>query len=177
MFGSAYPAYEWAVADSQTREAPTNRTICTTCERPAPVSSTNVLGAHGPSGRRCPATGTTPTSTYAPASRPPAGSEANELERPTYLFDRKRTVQRQAANGRQEPWTFSVEMTWTVPPWELRGITRPEYERQLREAARLVADEERAWSRQRNARGGYPGGSGSSIHTVSGGLPGLGRRH
>jgi hypothetical protein len=68
-------------------------------------------------------------------------------------------------------------MTWAIPPWELRGITRLEYERQLREAARLVADEERAWSRQRNARGGYPSGSGSSIHTVSGGLPGLGRRH
>lgn len=68
-------------------------------------------------------------------------------------------------------------MMWAVPLWELRRITQHEYERRLREAARLVADTERAWSRQRNARGGYSSGTGSSIRTVSGGLPGLGRRH
>lgn len=172
-----YLEYELAVAGSQTREAPTNRTICTTCKRPAPVSSTNVLGAHGPSGLRCPATGTTPTSIYEPASRPPAGSEPGDSERATYVFDRSRTIQRETADGRQESWTFPLEMTWAVPPWELRGITQHEYERRLREAARLVADQERAWSRERNARGGYSSGTGSSVHAVSGGLPGLGRRH
>lgn len=55
--------------------------------------------------------------------------------------------------------------------WEVEGITKAGWlKRQQLEQARI--------NRERVARtsGGYPTGSGSSAHTVSGGLPGLGRK-
>lgn len=168
--------YEWA-GHSRTREVLTNRTICTMCKLPAPVSSTNFISAHGPDGQGCPATGTVPSSTYAPTARPAAGGEPVEPPMATYSYDRPRTIQRETADGRRESWTFPETMVWTVPEWEMRGITRQEFERCLREAAQRRVAAEREASRRRNARGSYPSGHGSSINTVSGGLPGLGRRY
>ena len=105
-----------------------------------------------------------------------AGSEPADDTRPRYAFDSTFTVLRENGAGQKERWTFPYQMKWTVPVWELHGLTRREYERRANELAQRRAAEEREWSRLRNARGGYPSGHGSSIHTVSGGLPGLGRR-
>lgn len=153
------------------------RTICPTCKHATHVGSGGRIGSHTDStGRRCPATNTTATATYeATSPTAPTTSPPSQEQHVGYLHHLR--VSRRADDGRIESWSVPYDWTFRTPIWELQGLTKAEYDAERRRVADEVEAARRAASRDWAAKhGGYGSGSGS-IHTVSGGLPGLGRRH
>lgn len=152
------------------------RTICPTCKHATHVGSGGRVGNHSDStGRRCPATNTTATATYEPTSptaqttSPP--SQEQHVEYLTHL-----RVSRRAGGGRTESWSLPYGWTFRTPIGELQGLTKAEYDAEHRRAANEAEAVRRAASRDWATKHGSYGSGNGSIHTVSGGLPGLERR-
>jgi hypothetical protein len=161
------------------------RTLCFQCHHPAPVSNAGRIGSHESElGRRCSATGSQASDTYAAE---PVKAVESQIAQPRIPAqgargDRSAQVSAGPRPGREPLVVHRADSVLASPqrrpPWELRGLTRAQW------AHRKEFDAERAkWNAEVEARRqgeklrqsrldrAFP-----RYRIVGGGLPGLGRR-